>query len=101
MRPRSSLRLFLYLPRGFRGVAVLALWERSWHGHIGSGDGYSVVKVQVPSLVKPFEGVHFRVGLRFFWLGEITASLVKPFQRAFMGGGREIISWYVHHLLNK
>ena len=49
---RSSDIVFICLPRGLRGVAVLAL-SRSSHSHICLGNGYSVVEVHGGSLEAP------------------------------------------------
>ena len=49
---RTSDIVFIYLPRGLRGVAMLAL-SRSPHSHICLGNGYSVVKVHEGSLEAP------------------------------------------------
>ena len=49
---RTSDIVFICLPRGLRGVAVLALL-RSSHSHICLGNGYSVVEVHGGSLEAP------------------------------------------------
>ena len=46
MLHRTSDIVFICLPRGLRGVAVLALL-RSSHSHICLGNGYSVVQVHI------------------------------------------------------
>ena len=52
MLHRTSDIVFIYLPRGLRGVAMLALL-RSSHSHICLGNGYSVAQVQKDSVLKP------------------------------------------------
>lgn len=49
---RTSDIVFICLPRGLRGVAVLTLL-RSSHSHICLGNGYSVVEVHGGSLEAP------------------------------------------------
>jgi len=49
---RTSDIVFICLPRGLRGVAMLAL-SRSPHSHICLGNGYSVVEVHGGSLEAP------------------------------------------------
>ena len=49
---RTSDIVFICLPRGLRGVAVLALL-RSSHSHICLGNGYSVVEIHGGSLEAP------------------------------------------------
>ena len=52
MLRRTSDIVFICLPRGLRGIAVLALL-RSSHSHICLGNGYSVVEVHGGSLEAP------------------------------------------------
>ena len=59
MLHRTSDIVFICLPRGLRGVAVLAL-SRSSHSHICLGNGYSVVQVHILIMRGMREG-HFRV----------------------------------------
>ena len=46
MLHRTSDIVFIYLPRGLRGVAMLALL-RSSYSHICLGNGYSVAQVHI------------------------------------------------------
>ena len=62
MLHRTSDIVFICLPRGLRGVAMLALL-RSSHSHICLGNGYAVVQVHILIMREMREG-HFRVLLK-------------------------------------